>query len=435
MTITADAQQWRSKEKEYVSDPSSELLTLYQKVRSESEYLCEPLAIEDYGIQTMPDVSPPKWHLAHVTWFFETFLLTPFLPGYRAFHPKFHYLFNSYYETVGTFHPRPQRGLLSRPTVDDVFQYRDYVNEHMLQLLQQRDHRQWEDIHQRTLIGIHHEQQHQELLLTDIKHIFGYNPLRPIYRDLKPALDADDTPLDWIQNDGGLVQIGHDGKGFSYDNEMPRHKVYVAPFSLASRPVTNGEYLEFIADGGYRKVELWLSDAWKTVTNQNWQAPLYWEYSEGCWHYMTLAGMQPVNEQAPVCHVSYFEADAYARWAGYRLPGESEWEIIATDQPPQGNLRETGYLQPVPAQDDTPVKQMYGDVWEWTQSVYGPYPGYQPLAGSLGEYNGKFMCNQMVLRGGSCFTPTDHIRATYRNFFYPKDRWQMSGFRLAKDLL
>lgn len=405
----------------------------FRNIRQQTELLCQPLDTEDYGIQTMPDVSPPKWHLAHTSWFFETFLLKPFLKGYREYHPRFHYLFNSYYETAGTFHPRPERGLLSRPSVSEIYHYRNYIDEHMLMLLNVTEHPSCDEITFRTELGCRHEQQHQELLLTDIKHIFAINPLKPPYRVLESIPDTEHKPLQWLNFSGELVNIGHHGDGFCFDNELPRHKVYNRPYALASRLVSNGEYMEFIEEGGYKQVQHWLSDAWKIVKSQNWHAPLYWEKIDNEWWHMTLAGMQPVNRHAPVCHVSFYEADAYARWVGKRLPTEAEWESAAAALTIMGNFKDNDYLQPIPGQQQGQLTQMYGDVWEWTQSSYAPYPGFKPLQGSLGEYNGKFMCNQMVLRGGSCVTPLDHIRASYRNFFYPKDRWQFSGVRLAND--
>ena len=412
---------------------SQAILADYMSVRHDTETLCQPLEIDDYQVQTMPDVSPTKWHIAHVSWFFETFLLQPYLTDYRPFHPQFAHLFNSYYETVGSFHPRPQRGLLNRPTVKDIFAYRAYIDEHMQRLLRQDQHAERDEIVMRTRVGIHHEQQHQELMLTDIKHVFASNPLRPAYQQQHLPMVEQATPLQWQSHPGGLVSIGNSGDAFCYDNELPLHQTYVAPFKIASRLVTNAEYLDFINDQGYARVDLWLSDAWATVKQQQWQAPLYWQQREQQWWHMTLNGMQPVDLHAPVCHISFYEADAYARWCGKRLPAEAEWEVIARGQPIDGNLRDSGYLQPVAAKPAENIQQLYGDVWEWTQSPYRPYPGFKPLAGSLGEYNGKFMCSQFVLRGGSCVTPADHIRATYRNFFYPKDRWQFSGLRLAED--
>jgi len=410
------------------------LAASYLKVRRQTEHLCGPLAIEDYGVQSMPDVSPPKWHLAHTSWFFENFLLRPFATDYCEFHPRFGYLFNSYYESVGMFHPRPDRGLLSRPTVEEIYRYRAYVDGVMTELITTLNEDQSKRLLPLLLLGLHHEEQHQELLLTDIKHIFSINPLRPVYRKLPETPKARSTPLKWVEYAGGVVTIGYSGNGFAFDNETPPHKVYLNDYALASRLVTNGEFLEFIEAGGYERPEYWLSDGWRMVKEQGWQVPLYWENINGRWWCMTLSGMQPVSEHAPICHVSFYEADAFARWAGKRLPTEAEWEHAATRQSVAGNLRESDWLSPQPAPIDAALPaQLYGDVWEWTQSAYIPYPGYQPPAGALGEYNGKFMCNQRVLRGGSCATPASHIRASYRNFFYPHDRWQFMGLRLAED--
>jgi ergothioneine biosynthesis protein EgtB len=403
----------------------------YQQVRHVSEQLCQPLVTEDYGIQSMADVSPPKWHLAHTTWFFETLLLVPNLPGYEVFHPKFGYLFNSYYESIGERHPRPQRGLLSRPTVEEVYRYRAHVDQAMHVLLtEQAGHPTLESL---TLLGIHHEQQHQELLITDIKHILSLNPLRPAYRSDLLALDAKPAARkeQWLDYPGGLYEIGYAGEDFAFDNEGPRHPVYLQDYWLASRLVTNGEYLEFIQAKGYQKPEYWLSEGWATVQAEHWQAPLYWEQLDGAWSVMTLGGLRPLNEQEPVCHVSFYEADAFARWAGKRLPNEAEWEIAAAQVPTQGNFLESGQLHPIPAMGLTRPDQLFGDVWEWTQSAYLPYPGFQPAPGAVAEYNGKFMCNQMVLRGGSCATSLSHIRTSYRNFFPPSTRWQFSGIRLV----
>ncbi len=412
---------------------SQDLLADYTSVRNKSESLCASLETDDFQIQTMPDVSPTKWHLAHVTWFYETFLLQPYLTGYRPFHPRYAQLFNSYYETVGTFHPRPQRGLLNRPTVKEVFAYRAYVDEHMQQLLSRDQHKDRDEIVLRTRVGINHEQQHQELMLTDIKHVFANNPLQPTYQQHNIPMVEQAAILQWLSHPGGLLSVGNDGGAFCYDNEMPPYQTFVAPFKIASRLVTNSEYLEFINDRGYESVALWLSDAWTSVRQQQWRAPLYWQQHDNEWWHMTLNGMQPVDLDAPVCHISFYEADAYARWCGKRLPSEEEWEVIAREQPIEGNLRDRGHLQPVAGKISPEIQQLYGDVWEWTQSPYRSYPGFRPLAGSLGEYNGKFMCSQFVLRGGSCVTPLDHIRPTYRNFFYPGDRWQFSGLRLAED--
>lgn len=409
---------------------STQLIEDYLRVREGSGIICSYLEVEDYGLQTIPDVSPPKWHLAHVSWFFETFLLKPFLSQYREFNQQFAHLFNSYYETVGTFHPRPERGLLARPTVKEVYQYRAWVDEAMQTLLADESHPDYTEIMNRTILGLHHEQQHQELLFTDIKHIFAYSPLRPIYRACDYPTQHTVSEYQWLNIDEGIYQAGHSGDGFGYDNEFPRHKSYLNKARLANRLVSNGEFIEFINAGAYQQPSLWLSDGWKTVQQQQWQAPLYWENCDGEWWYTTLSGFKPVDLNAPVCHVSLYEADAFARWAGKRLPTEFEWESVASRQKIAGNLREQQFYQPVAGKGD----QFYGDAWEWTQSTYSPYPGYQTPPGAIGEYNGKFMSNQFVLRGGSCVTPTEHIRATYRNFFYPADRWQFSGFRLTEDI-
>lgn len=403
----------------------------YDSVRSQSQRLCEPLLVEDYGVQSMPDVSPPKWHLAHTTWFFETFVLKAYAPSYREFHPQFHFLFNSYYEAVGPRHSRNERGLLSRPTVEEIYRYRGYVDDHIRELLDNppRD----DELARRIVLGCHHEQQHQELLLTDIKHIFATNPLRPSYRnDFRPAKSRP-AQLQWHEFAPGLTAIGHDGIGFCFDCELPRHTTYVAPYRLMNRLVTNGEYLQFIADNGYGRAELWLSDGWRTRQQEGWQAPLYWELQDSEWWHMTLAGMRPVDEHEPVCHVSFYEADAYARWARKSLPTEAAWEAAARNYAVQGNFAHGNAFHPLPAPESTDMSQLYGDVWEWTRSAYAPYPGYYPASGALGEYNGKFMCNQLVLRGGSCATPLGHVRPSYRNFFYPESRWQFSGIRLMEE--
>ena len=412
------------------------LLERYRTVRRQTEALCAPLEVEDYALQAGPEVSPPKWHLAHTTWFFEQFLLIPFLANYRVFHRDFGHLFNSYYESVGSFFPRNQRGLLSRPTVAEVLRYRAHVDQAMDDLLGRHEPDADEEIRARVLLGVNHEQQHQELLLTDIKFSFSINPLHPVYcrRENEPYPVANASRLEWLHRDGGLCQIGHAEEGFAYDNEGPRHRTWVEPFRLASRPVTQGEFRAFVEDRGYERADLWLSDGWATVRHRDWQAPLYWERADGDWWQFTLAGLRRIDPDAPVCHVSYFEADAFARWAGRRLPTEAEWETVAGEVPVRGNFVESGRLQPIAADADAGLpSQLFGDIWEWTQSAYQPYPGFRPAAGALGEYNGKFMCNQMVLRGGSCATPASHIRPSYRNFFYPADRWQFSGIRLADD--
>ena len=406
----------------------------YMAVRRMSQALCQPLAPDDYGLQAIPEVSPAKWHLAHTSWFFETFLLKPFSTGYRPFHPLFEHLFNSYYEQVGAPFPRPQRGLLSRPTTGEIYRYRAQIDEAMATLLSSVDEPRWPEVAARVELGCQHEQQHQELLLTDIKYNFSVNPLKPAYRpDLPPTATDTITAQAWIEQPGGMQEIGHHGDGFCFDNESPRHRLLLATYALASRPVTNGEFLEFIEAGGYERPEFWLADGWRSAREKSWQAPQYWEIADGRWQVFTLAGMRALNEHEPVCHVSFYEADAYARWAGKRLPSETEWEVIATRETVRGNFREAGYLHPAPVAGEDRPAQIFGDVWEWTRSPYAPYPGYRPAAGALGEYNGKFMVNQLVLRGGSCITPADHVRASYRNFFYPADRWQFSGIRLADD--
>jgi len=410
------------------------LLANYLAVRSETERLCAPLEIEDYGIQTQAFVSPPKWHLAHTAWFFETLILKPYAKNYKIYHPIYAELFNSYYDTIGVYHARPERGLLSRPTVNEVYQYRAYIDEQMAKLLSEANHPYKKDIEFRTSLGLNHEQQHQELLLTDIKHIFAYNPLKPTYQQHTETPTNKFTTQKWIPFSGGVKEIGFNDEGFSYDNECPRHKVYLNDFQIASRLVTNGEYIEFINNKGYEDADLWLSDAWKIINQENWTCPLYWENIGNEWWHMTLSGMRRVDLNVPVCHISFYEAAAYARWIGKRLPTEQEWEIASESVAIKGNFRESQILHPSSAIEDDSLQQMFGDAWEWTQSAYTPYPGYHQQNGPLGEYNGKFMSSQIVLRGGSCVTPENHIRASYRNFFYPQERWQFSGIRLAEDV-
>jgi ergothioneine biosynthesis protein EgtB len=404
----------------------------YRLVRRTTERLTAPLAVEDLVVQSMPDVSPTKWHLAHVSWFFETFLLKPAVAGYEPFHADFEVLFNSYYNTVGPAFARPMRGLLTRPTVEVVLAYRAHVDEQMTRLL---EHGDVDDERLRVLeIGLNHEQQHQELLLMDIKHVLSCNPLHPVYRDdLAPPGDAAPPAIEWRAFPEQLVRIGAGETGFAFDNESPRHRALVPAFEIASRPVSNDEYRVFIEAGGYDRPDLWLADGWTVVREQGWTAPLYWRRQGADWTEFTLAGLRPLDPSAPVCHVSYYEASAYATWAGARLPTEQEWELTAAGRPVEGNLLESDVLHPRAAQAGPLPAQLYGDVWEWTRSAYAPYPGYRPPAGALGEYNGKFMCNQQVLRGGACVTPASHIRATYRNFFYPACRWQFGGVRLARD--
>ena len=413
----------------------------FTAIRQQSESLAANLTPEDQAIQSMPDVSPTKWHLAHTSWFFETFLLVPLDPAYRAFDPAFAYLFNSYYEAVGPRHPRPERGLLSRPTVDAVGAYRDHVTAAMLRLIETAGDEVWQKAAPLIELGLHHEQQHQELILMDIKHVFSVNPLLPAYQAPRPHPIPREAPAPaWVEFAGGLNEIGHTGDGFAFDNEGPRHKIWLEPFRLAVQPITCGEYLDFVADDGYRRPELWLSEGWALVQQQDWKAPLYWRCEDGQWRIFTLSGERPVGPAEPVCHVSFYEADAFARWAGKRLPTEAEWEIAARatyreDRPLAGNLADSGHLHPCPdASDASGLREMIGDIWEWTASPYIAYPRFRPAVGAVGEYNGKFMSNQMVLRGGAAVTPADHIRITYRNFFPPSARWAFSGLRLAEDL-
>ena len=408
-------------------------LARYLEIRRTTEQLCRPLAIEDHVLQAMPDVSPAKWHLAHVSWFFETFLLTPHLPGYEPLDPAYTFLFNSYYNGVGPQFSRPARGHLSRPGVADVFAYRAWVDRGMERLLAAMDIERAGAVAALVELGLNHEQQHQELILTDIKYNLAVNPLHPAYHATAVPRGTATAPLAWRELRGGLVPIGYDGAGFAFDNEGPRHTVYLRPFRLADRLTTNGEYLEFIDAGGYRTPGPWLSEGWRAVQERGWQAPLYWERQDGSWWTQTLSGFLPLDLHGPVTHVSYYEADAYARWRGARLPTEPEWEHAAARLPIGGNLQERGIFHPLPATSDEPLAQLFGDVWEWTQSAYAPYPGYRTEPGAVGEYNGKFMVSQLVLRGGSCVTPASHIRASYRNFFPPDARWQFSGIRLAED--
>ncbi|WP_246116910.1 ergothioneine biosynthesis protein EgtB [Denitrobaculum tricleocarpae] len=408
----------------------------YLKVRNETLALARGLSDADATVQSMEDASPAKWHLAHTTWFFETFLLETQLAGYQSFDPSFCYLFNSYYEQVGARHPRPRRGMLTRPSLEEVWTYREHVDGAMLRLLETEPA---EDILNLVELGLNHEQQHQELLLTDILHLFAQNPLRPAFHSPEPLAVDEEGPaaLSWKSFDAAMAEIGHEGEGFAFDCEGPRHDAIIRPFKLASRPVLNCEWLEFMADGGYRTPTLWLSDGWAIANERGWNAPFYWEDRAGEWQVMTLRGMQPVDPAAPVCHVSYFEADAFARWTDRRLPTEVEWEHAASLHKLQGNFADSGRLRPKPpvaGQGDDELLSLFGDVWEWTQSPYTAYPRFKASAGAVGEYNGKFMNGQYVLRGGSCVTPGGHVRATYRNFFQPDKRWQFSGLRLADDL-
>jgi ergothioneine biosynthesis protein EgtB len=412
---------------------SHDLASFYRRVRSTSADLAAPLSAEDCLVQSMPDASPVKWHLAHTTWFFETFVLQPHRTDYRQFNPSFGYLFNSYYNSIGQRHPRPKRGLLTRPALDEVRRYRDYVDEQMDALLSRGPARPLADL---VTLGLNHEQQHQELILTDIKHALSCNSLRPAYRANGSLSEPDgEIPrLAWMEFPGGCKSIGHEGEAFAFDNELPRHETLLQPFRIASRLVTNFEYRTFIQDGGYRRPELWLSDGWTACQERDWQAPLYWIAEEGIWQEFTLDGLQPLRGSNPVCHVSFYEADAFARWAGARLATEQEWESVAATAPIAGNFLESGRLRPVATPTASGLTQIFGDVWEWTASPYVAYPGYRPAPGALGEYNGKFMCNQFVMRGGSCATPQSHMRASYRNFFPPDARWQFTGVRLARDV-
>jgi ergothioneine biosynthesis protein EgtB len=421
---------------EFSHNDRGRLAAEYQAVRRQTAALCVPLAIEDYVVQSMPDASPTKWHLAHTAWFFETFVLAAARADYRPINQKYTYIFNSYYNAVGDRTPRSQRGALSRPTVAEVKRYRSEVDARMLALIDQIDAERLGALAATIVLGLNHEQQHQELILTDIKHVFGSNPLRPVYAAGAEGESRAGAPARWRSYSEGLREIGHSGTAFAFDNERPRHRVFVAGFQVASRLVTCGEYLTFLADKGYERPELWLSDGWDARRASGWDAPLYWERHADRWEVMTLAGLRPLNEHEPVCHVSYYEADAFARWTGARLPTEAEWETAADGQPIAGNFLETGRFHPAAAagtSDSDVLPQLFGDVWEWTQSPYASYPGFRPAPGALGEYNGKFMCNQFVLRGGSCATPQSHIRPTYRNFFPASARWQFTGIRLAKD--
>ncbi len=404
------------------------------ETRRTSLDLAAPLSAEDQTVQAMDDASPTKWHLGHTTWFFETFILAKELPGYRLCDERFPYCFNSYYEAAGPRHPRSFRGLLTRPSRDEVLAYRTHVDDGLEQLLARNDISA--DVAGLIELGIHHEQQHQELLLTDILALFAANPLRPAYRQASGVVEQPIMPDHrWINYPGGIHEIGHAGDGFYYDSEGPRHSALVHPFRIADRPVTNNEWLQFLADGGYETAAHWLSDGWATINTEGWRAPLYWEERDGRWWQMTLTGLLPVDPAAPVCHVSYFEADAFARWSGKRLPTEFEWEVAAAGVPVEGNTMGSGIFRPRPAAKTAAgiPRQMFGDTWQWTQSAYAAYPGYRPANGAVGEYNGKFMSGQYVMRGASCATADSHSRATYRTFFYPHQRWQFMGLRLAED--
>ncbi|HMB97632.1 MAG TPA: ergothioneine biosynthesis protein EgtB [Balneolaceae bacterium] len=411
----------------------SELIEKFRKVRSFTEEITEPLEIEDYVVQVTKNASPAKWHLAHTTWFFETFLLEKELDDYDPVHPQYSYLFNSYYLQTGVPHCRARRGNISRPTVKQVYEYRKSINESVQKLLSSATESQYQKWGPIVEIGIHHERQHQELLLTDLKYMFSQNPLNPVYKSVDRPKIKSLPEISWVPFKEGVYKIGHNGKGFGYDNEFPRHKTYIHDFELADRLVTNGEFMEFIESGAYSETKWWLDEGYSTVRDENWNAPLQWREIDGEWHQFTLSGLEKIDPNDPVTHVSYFEADAYARWKGYRLPTEQEWEVAAETLDIEGSFADAGHLHPMALQSENEgLKQMFGEAWQWTQSSYSPYPGYQPLPGALGEYNGKFMCNQYVLRGGSCATSKSHYRKTYRNFFYADERWQFTGIRLAK---
>jgi ergothioneine biosynthesis protein EgtB len=415
-------------------DQPEDLGDRYRLIREFSEQLSETLEPEDCVVQTMPEASPVKWHLAHTSWFFETFVLKAALPNHNSIHPQYAYLFNSYYNAAGKMHCRPKRGLISRPTLRETLEYRRRVDQIMEAVFE--GPATLEKFAPVIRLGLHHEQQHQELILTDIKHVFSENPLRPVFRQRCGTPES--APLALMSPlyfPAGVYEVGHKGAGFHFDNEGPHHRQFLETFQFMPGLVTNGDYLEFIEDGGYQRPEFWLSLGWYTVNEQRWEAPFYWEKREGSWWVFTLAGMRELDKDEPVCHVSYFEADAFARWAKARLPNEFEWEVAAADLPYAGNFAENKRFHPQPLDQTAsgqPLAQMFGDVWEWTSSSYSPYPGYAPTAGALGEYNGKFMCNQYVLRGGSCVTSQSHIRKTYRNFFPPNARWQFTGIRLAR---
>lgn len=411
------------------------LSSRYLAVRDKSRYLCASLSPEDVSAQSMPETSPVKWHLAHTSWFFETFVLEKYFKQYKPLNAHYRVLFNSYYNNVGEQYLRPQRGLITRPGLMDVIAYRAYVDEHMLEYLN-GDHQPGTEVFALIETGLNHEQQHQELMMTDVKHLFSFNPLHPVYRERKHADSTEKiAAVTWIRYEEDLHTLGYSGNDFAFDNEGPPHKVWLPAFEMASRPVTNSEYIAFIEDKAYQRAELWLSDAWVLLQREHWEMPLYWRKEGDQWFYYTLMGYRQIDGNEPVCHLSYYEADAYARWVGARLPLEQEWEIAAITAPPEGVFLENEVFHPsslgVGAKNT--FQALFGSVWEWTMSPYMAYPGYRPSVGELMEYNGKFMCSQMVLRGGSCVTPKSHIRPTYRNFFFPHARWQFSGLRLARD--
>lgn len=404
----------------------------FKKVRAFTSYIVEPLETEDFVIQAMENTSPTKWHLAHTSWFFETFVLGKFHSNFESLHPQYAYLFNSYYLQTGVPFSRAKRGVLSRPTVKEVFEYREYVNEQVLEFIEHCSEEIWAEAAFIVEIGCQHEQQHQELIQTDVKFLLAQNPLLPVYRKSEVNYPEKTTPIEWISFEEGLIEIGNNSNEFSFDNEHPLHRTFVQDFELSDRLVTNGEYLMFMEAGGYEHSPYWLDEGWSAVQEKKWTCPLYWFKRDGEWMNFTFSGARKVELNEPVTHISYFEADAYARWNECRLPTEQEWEYACGNLKIEGNFVEERNFHPTPAPNKKGLKQMYGDVWEWTMSSYSPYPNYKPLPGALGEYNGKFMANQYVLRGGSCATPKSHIRKTYRNFFHADARWQFNGFRLAR---
>ncbi len=434
MEIARGERRPAAHEAERRSERAARLLERFRTLRRTTLALAAPLSAEDCAAQSMPEASPVKWHLAHTSWFFETFVLAPGLPGHQPFHPRFGFLFNSYYNAGGERAERPQRGLQTRPSLEEVLAYRRHVDERIKRWLEGSRAPAEVGLLDVLELGLNHEEQHQELILTDVKHLLSHSVLDPVYASWPPASGRGATALRFLAFEGGRRRIGHEGPGFAFDNEGPAHDVLLAPFELASRPVTCGEYLEFVESGGYSRPEAWLSDGWDFVRSQGIQAPLYWRRDEAGWTQFTLSGRRALDPAEPVCHLSYYEADAYARFRGARLPREEEWEVAAAEVPVEGNFADSGAFHPLPSEDlgNRPAA-LFGDVWEWTQSPYVAYPGYRAPAGALGEYNGKFMCNQMVLRGGSCASPRGHLRATYRNFFPPSARWQFSGLRLARD--
>ncbi|MFW5816582.1 MAG: ergothioneine biosynthesis protein EgtB [Wenzhouxiangella sp.] len=404
----------------------------FYQVRQTSDRMVAGLSPEDQNLQSMPDTSPLKWHRAHTTWFFETFLLKPHDPGYKPVNEHYAYLFNSYYNGIGRQFPRPQRGLMSRPDSDEVSSYRQQVDDAVIRLLESAPSSKLPELAATVVLGLNHEQQHQELMVTDFKHALSYNPLAPAWTR-RPDPQGPAAEQGWADFSGGVVTVGHEGKSFAFDNETPRHEVMLRDFQLARRPVTCGEFAEFMADGGYKRPDLWLADGWAWVQNNGIEAPLYWQQNDDQWMLHTLGCWREMDPEEPICHISFYEAFAYAQWAGARLPTEFEWEIAARDEPVKGHFADSERYHPASSADSGRLVQLFGDVWEWTASSYASYPGFRPAAGAVGEYNGKFMANQMVLRGGSCATAPGHVRATYRNFFYPADRWQFSGLRLARD--